>query len=76
MSTPFTVIGSERSEVVILGAGGTCMGSGRLYTGTLAALTGDSGTARRDLTLAADRNDDLGMPLYAARARARLATLG
>jgi hypothetical protein len=58
--------------VVVLGAGGSCMGPGRLWTGTAAALAGRAERARADLELAAERCDQLGMPLFAARARARL----
>lgn len=61
--------------VVVFGAGGTCMGSGRLYTGSLAALAGDRETARADLRAAAERDDALGMPRYAERARRRLGAI-
>jgi hypothetical protein len=61
--------------VVVLGAGGSCMGPGRLWTGSTAALAGRTERARRDLAVAADRCDRLGMPLFAQRARHRLAGL-
>ncbi len=62
--------------VVVLGAGGACMGPGRLWTGTAAALAGHRDRARADLESAVRRCEELGMPLFAARARARLADAG
>ena len=61
--------------VIVFAPGAVCMGAGTLYTGSMAALTGDLDRARRELEDAVERNQALGADPFTARALSRLAAV-
>jgi hypothetical protein len=62
-------------RVILFAPGAVCMGAGTLYTGTLAALTGDLDRTRTDLEDAVERNRALGAEPFTMRSLHRLAAV-
>ncbi len=61
--------------VIVFAPGAVCMGAGTLYTGSMAALTGDLPRARADLEDAVQRNRALGADPFTMRSLRRLAAV-